>query len=85
MVRTARRIGLIKSALVVICEKKVFFVPGSSYVKNFPLSIVLLTICEFVGLFEVFRPVIFIGTLCILNICASAIDNLSVRLNPNVV
>ena len=33
--------------------------------KIFPLSIVLLTICEFVGPFEVFRPVIFIGTLCI--------------------
>ena len=65
MVRSARRIGLIKSAQVVICEKKVFFVPETSYVKNFPLCIVLLIICEFFGLFEVFRPVIFIGTLCI--------------------
>ena len=64
MVRTARRIGLIKSAQVVICKKK-FFVLETSYVKNFPLSIVLLTICEFAGLFEVFRPVILIGTLCI--------------------
>ena len=46
-------------------KKKVFFVPWTSFVNNFPLSIVLLTICEFVGLFEVFRPVIFTGTLCI--------------------
>ena len=65
MVRTAPRIGLIKSPQVVICEKKVFLFLLTSFVKNFPLSIVLLTICEFVGLFEVFRPVIFIGTLCI--------------------
>ena len=68
-------------------KKSFFFVPETSYVKNFPLSIVLLTICEFVGLFEVFRPVLFIGNAdyVYLNICASAIDNLSVRLNPNVV
>ena len=46
-------------------RKKSSFVAETSFVKNFPLSIVLLTICEFVGLFEVFRPVIFIGTLCI--------------------
>ena len=46
-------------------RKKSIFVPQTSFVKNFPLSIVLLTICEFVGLFEVFRPAIFIGTLCI--------------------
>ena len=48
-------------------RKKSFFVPLTSFVKN-----VLLTICEFVGPFEVFRPVIFIGTLCIfeyLRIC----------------
>ena len=44
-------------------RKKGFCVPETSYVKNFPLSIALLTICEFVGLFEVFRPLIFIGTL----------------------
>ena len=36
MVRTARRIGLIKSAQVVIYEKFFFFVPETSYVKNFP-------------------------------------------------
>ena len=46
-------------------RKKSFFCSLNFFVKNFPLSIVLLTICEFVGLFEVFRPVIFIGTLCI--------------------
>ena len=46
-------------------RKKVFSAYDTSYVKNFPLSIVLLSICEFVGLFEVFRPVIIIGTLCI--------------------
>ena len=46
-------------------KKKVFLFLKLPFVKNFLLSIVLLTICEFVGLFEVFRPVIFIGTLCI--------------------
>ena len=45
--------------------KKKVFCSLNFFVKKFPLSIVLLTICEFVGLFEVFRPVIFIGTLCI--------------------
>ena len=46
-------------------KKKVFCSLNTSFVKNFPLSIGLLPICEFVGLFEVFRLVIFIETLCI--------------------
>ena len=65
------RVGLVLSRVHKLSYAKsfiFFFVPETAYVKNFPLSIVLLTIhaiCEFVGLFEVFRPVIFIGTLCI--------------------
>ena len=61
------RVGLVLSRVYELSyvKKKKFFVPWTSFLKNFPLSIVLLTICEFVGLFEVFRPVIFIGTLCI--------------------
>ena len=65
-------------------RKKSFFVPWTSFVKNFPFSIVLLKICEFVGLFEVFRPVIFIGTLCIFEYLRIR-DWQPIRLNPNVV
>ena len=60
------RVGLVLSRVHKLSyAKKKFFCSLNFFCENFPLSIILLTICEFVGLFEVFRPVIFIGTLCI--------------------
>ena len=40
------------------CSLKIFC-------EKIPINNFLLTICELVGLFEVFRLVIFIGTLCV--------------------
>ena len=84
MVRTARRIGLIKSPQFLICEKSVF-VPWTSFVKKFPLRIFYSQYVHSLVFSKYFVQLFSSEHYVCLNICASAIDNLSVRLNPNVV
>ena len=85
MVRTARRIGLIKGPQVVICEKK-FFCSLNFFCEKFPIWALFYS--QYVNslVFSKYFVQLFSSEHYVyLNICASTIDNLSVRLNPNVV